>query len=134
MTHFDDLSPYSYQPSESPMKNVGWLGAGSSFPRGSTPARARDELLRISSEAPAENLMRGVHDCEFCELESPIRLETPYNERGWTSIGMGEFHVQAKDGTIYSAPTLILHYIDEHEYLPPEGFIDALIAGADGRI
>ena len=46
---------------------------------------------------------------------------------------MGEFHVQAKDGTIYSAPTLILHYIDEHNYLPPEGFIDALLASADGR-
>jgi len=134
MTHFDDLSPYSYQPSESPMKNVGWLGAGASFPTGSTPARARDELLRISSEALPKNIMRGVHDCEFCEVESPIRLETPYNERGWASIGMGEFHVQAKDGTIYSAPTLILHYIDEHNYLPPDGFIDALLGRAESRI
>ena len=113
------------------MKNVGWLGAGADFPTGSTPARARDELLRISSEAPAKNLMRGVHDCEFCNIESPIRLETPYNERGWTSIGMGEFHVQGQDGMTFSAPTLILHYIDEHHYLPPEEFIDALLARAE---
>jgi hypothetical protein len=34
--------------------------------------------------------------------------------------------MQAQDGTVFAAPTLIIHYIAAHGYLPPEQFIAAL--------
>jgi hypothetical protein len=29
---------------------------------------------------------------------------------------------------LYAAPSLILHYIDAHEYAPPEAFCEAVLA------
>jgi hypothetical protein len=31
-------------------------------------------------------------------------------------------------GKIYAAPTMIVHYIESHSYLPPGEFIDAILA------
>lgn len=41
-------------------------------------------------------------------------------------VGNGEIQVTGKGATIYVAPTMILHYIAEHHYLPPDEFIKAL--------
>jgi len=131
MPIYEDLSPYVYLPSEVPMKNVGWLGVNS-FPLGRMPERARDELLRIASEG-AENMMRGTQDCPLCGLETPVRVPTSYNERGWVSIGNGEYHVVDSSGTVFAAPTLLWHYINDHQYLPPQEFIDALLLSAEAR-
>ena len=43
--------------------------------------------------------------------------------RGYVFLGMGELHVLAPNGTIYSAPSLIIHYILQHNYQPPTEFI-----------
>jgi hypothetical protein len=130
---YEDLSPYEYVPSDVPMTNVGWLGAAEPIPVGVIPERASDELLHIASEGVAENMMRGVQDCEFCEIQSPLRMPTPFNERGFASLGMGEFHVVGVDGRTFAAPTLVLHYINDHQYLPPQEFVDALLFSADRR-
>lgn len=41
--------------------------------------------------------------------------------------GNGEIRVKSENGTIYSAPALLLHYIAEHQYKPPEEFISAVL-------
>jgi len=133
MTFFEDLSPYRYTRSKVEMVNVGWLGAGHDFLTGAMPQRALEELLRICSESEPFNMMRGLHDCEFCLVESPVRYPTPFNDRGTTSVGMGEFHVEGPDGRVFAAPTLVLHYMLDHDYLPPTPFIEALLASADKR-
>jgi hypothetical protein len=45
---------------------------------------------------------------------------------GFASLGNGEIIVKGEDGRRYAAPTLILHYIEAHHYLPPEEFIQAV--------
>jgi len=42
--------------------------------------------------------------------------------------GNGEVWVEGRDGLTYVAPALVLHYVVEHDYAPPQAFIDAVIA------
>jgi hypothetical protein len=48
---------------------------------------------------------------------------------GEIRVGNGEVQLAGEGDTVYVAPTMILHYIIEHHYLPPEEFIDALRLG-----
>jgi hypothetical protein len=124
MTYYADLTEYSYTRSSEGMLNVGWLGRGERFTTGPVDADVRDQLIRLAVE-PA-NVMRGLHDCEFCDKECPIRMPTEHSPRGYISLGTGEIRVSGEDGRVYVSPTLLLHYIDEHGYRPPEQFILAV--------
>lgn len=126
MTHFPDLSEYSYSPADRPIINIGWLGRGNSFTTGDIDEDSWDELVRLASEPV--NVMRGLHDCEFCDMESPIRVPSEYSPRGFASLGTGEVRVRGFGDCCYAAPTLLLHYIRSHGYLPPEEFIQAIHA------
>jgi len=43
-------------------------------------------------------------------------------------LGNGSIEVSAsEEGVVYHAPTLIYHYIVDHQYLPPQEFIDAVL-------
>ena len=44
-------------------------------------------------------------------------------------VGNGEIRIADEDGLVFAAPTIILHYIVEHCYLPPDAFIEALRFG-----
>ncbi|MEV6304072.1 hypothetical protein AB0M02_32035 [Actinoplanes sp. NPDC051861] len=132
MTHFEDLSPYEYWkktwPQVAPehaeaMLNVGWLDPGVPYPKG----RSAAEILAALREKALEpvRLMRGVHHCGFCDSRSPLPFRSEISGRqGW--LGNGELEVTAADGTIFVAPTLVVHYVGEHDYLPPQSFLDAL--------
>jgi hypothetical protein len=55
--------------------------------------------------------MPGFHRCELCrEFTSHRNLGVP------------------ADDLLYVAPEMISHYVEEHEYLPPREFIDAVLA------
>ena len=41
------------------------------------------------------------------------------------TLGNGEIHIAAERSTVYVAPTMIVHYIIDHYYLPPATFIEA---------
>jgi hypothetical protein len=41
--------------------------------------------------------------------------------------GNGEIHVRGPSGAVYCAPALILHYVAEHQYQPPQEFVAAVI-------
>lgn len=123
MTYYEDLSAYAYLPEQSEMLNVGWLDRNHEFAAGLTPTDVVDELLRLAEDP--KNTLRGLHDCGFCDVESPIRLTLPGANRS-VSLGMGEIHVASVDGTIFAAPSLVVHYITAHGYRPPDMFIDAV--------
>ncbi len=59
-----------------------------------------------------------------------MRADTRLYEAPDVKRGNGEIWLTIHDGTNYAAPTLILHYIDEHAYLPPVAFIEAVREGA----
>lgn len=125
MATYPDLSPYEYMESDIRMVNIGWLGRESSYPTGPIDGKYRMELLRRAAD-PA-NLMRGMHDCEFCDEESPIEIGGVEDIPDQVWLGNGEIHVTGDDGVVYAAPTLIVHYIDRHGYSPPEQFLKALV-------
>jgi hypothetical protein len=134
MAYYPDLTPFEYYPGEERMLNIGWLSAGQPFRRGPVPLAFAHEL-RLLAEHPV-NLTRGHHVCEFCEPPGDLIAAFPPYKEVWEMFrsGNGEIHVRASSGTVYCAPTLVLHYVAEHQYQPPEEFIEAVIQQRESRL
>lgn len=125
MTYFPDLTEYTYSASGAHLLNVGWLAIGEPFPVGAVDQIVRDQLVRLAAN-PA-NVMRGLHYCDFCDVESPIRVEATDDPSQAAYLGTGEVHVAFRE-VVFAAPTLVVHYIDAHGYLPPADFCNAVRA------
>jgi hypothetical protein len=135
MAWYPDLSPYEYLGGCPPMLNVGWLERGQDFTTGPAPSELVPRLRKMA-ERPA-NLCRGKHVCALCDRpadthstkrESLLRFLAWAEERD----GNGELHVSAPTGVIYSAPVLLVHYVEVHRYRPPEEFIQAVMTSSSG--
>ncbi len=52
-----------------------------------------------------------------------------YVDQGGCShlLGAAEIHVDGGGGAAFAAPSLIVHYVTEHEYLPPVEFREAVV-------
>jgi len=127
MAHFEDLSPYRYANRIQPgVVHVGWLGDGHPYSQGFvSPALVRK--MKALAKTPHE-LYRGFHVCELCEIPAELRGEPfPLQWEKWAQFrkSNGEIRV-SRLGTIYAAPILIAHYIEEHGYCPPAGFLSAI--------
>ncbi|MBF9135407.1 hypothetical protein I0C86_41895 [Plantactinospora sp. S1510] len=139
MTHFDDLSAYTYFETESighdwgwlefrpryDRLNIGWLDAPAGFPVGSTPEWFADALRNIAA-GPLVNATRGFHACTFCPRgpnDSPLPVEHP---GGAVLRANAEIRVPWRTGAMFAAPTLVWHYVRAHSYQPPESFVDAV--------
>jgi hypothetical protein len=67
-------------------------------------------------------------------LEGQPQILSPKNLRLYKGkknllLGMGELHIPSADRTkLYNIPTMIIHYIEKHNYMPPEEFLGALEA------
>jgi len=128
----EDLTPYNYDPPRFEGElAVGWLDGD--IPAESIgriePDRARTLLIERLTFAAAHLQTTaidwmGTHNCSFCD--GP---QTPLDDRGLSIWGNGEFRVLDGDDTIYVAPTLIAHYVEAHDYLPPAKFVDAVFRG-----
>lgn len=92
----------------------------------------------------------GFHNCEICSDEEHHhargRIETVLDWegqeiKGWrlepnvswkgqelTVIGLGH-HLIRCGQIVYMAPALLLHYIQCHQYKPPDEFVNAVIDG-----
>lgn len=114
MTFFADLTTHTYSTNveEQGVLNVGWLGERNPIPTGKTSWKFRNLLKQLCSKPILFH--RGVHRCEYCT--GCVRAS-----------GNGQIRVRDRTGIWYSAPTLILHYVTEHDYLPPRQFIDAVL-------
>lgn len=94
--------------------NVGWLG-GAGFDTGPVDAA----FLAALRTRPQTNQTRGFHVCGLC-MQSGSADDAAY--------GSAEIHVRGQNGVVYGAPTLIVHYVEAHNYRPPQAFIDAVLA------
>jgi len=127
MPYFSDLTPYSFllaKDKVSPnLLNVGWLSRWHSFNRGEVDAVLLEKLLR-QCRMPV-SLTRGFHRCDLCAASS-ISMISMTVDGDEIRLGNGEIRVPGANGVMYAAPTLICHYIDKHEYSPPQEFLDAV--------
>jgi hypothetical protein len=112
-----DLSSMGCQGGEPSPKcvAVGWLDPDRLFATGPTSPEFRRKLRRLC-EFPVRK-MRGFHECKICTTGA-IR-------------GNGEIHVSGRAGEIFVAPSMISHYVDVHNYRPPESFVVAVESVVD---
>ena len=124
MTHYPDLSPCTYFPHhEDRLLAVGWLEAPG-FPTGIVDASILDKLCRILNAGWEPVALGGWHTCSICA--EPSTGPERFSHRGQTfSVGIANLFVPSPTD-LYVAPSLILHYIDIHHYLPHSQFIDAV--------
>ncbi|MEM7555216.1 MAG: hypothetical protein AAF378_14160 [Cyanobacteria bacterium P01_A01_bin.84] len=129
MTYYPDLSKYKYLHSRvdinTDMKNVGWLDYKYDYQKGSVPNEVVHHLIALAKSP--QNLTRGFHRCNLCESKTDefrkdtITLQDPFGGKS-----NGEIHIFTPKNT-FVAPVLIVHYIIEHRYCPPQEFIDAVV-------
>lgn len=96
------------------VRAVGWLSDDHSFTRGTVDPAFLDALRKQVSSAWQPFAAGGGHLCEFC---------LPPNRAGG-SLNLwipSEHH-------LFLAPVLIVHYIEAHNYRPPEPFIQAVLS------
>lgn len=113
--YFPDLTPYQYVsiptlPGENRV-NIGWLDWEHQFSM-SEPALDFLSVLFKLVQHPVR-ISPGLHSCPFCG----------------EAAGTGEVEVVARTA-IYVAPTLIIHYVEAHQYRPPDEFVIAAIKQA----
>jgi hypothetical protein len=135
VAYFPDLSPYAYGHEAHPgVVHVGWLDGIHPYPTGTVNTRLI-EKMKLLAKKPVE-LYRGKHICELC-AEPPglkktimpnsivIDQTSPWLQWADQRSSNGEIRVRYGE-LIFAAPVLIVHYIEEHGYLPPTEFLDAI--------
>ena len=123
MTFFEDLTLYRYVEPE-PSKNVGWLDGKHAFTTGDMDPVLIGRLTKLTRYSVRS--ARGVFFCEICI--SPSTVSHLIGDE-LCALGTAEIRVFGNDGSSYAAPNLLVHYILEHNYKPPDEFLTALAEG-----
>jgi len=101
---------------------VGWLDDGD-YLHGEVPAHFLVKLAELISREPV-NQMRHIDPCPICGEEG-IRASNAGTE---LFLGTAEVWVPSPEGIhVYAAPDLVWHFVDQHGYLPPHGFVEAVM-------
>jgi hypothetical protein len=126
VAYYEDLSPCDYVARfESPLLAVGWLDRQHPFPTGTVTRDFFESLARLAANPWQPAVAMGRHACEFCAFTGG-----PAEARmGDLVVKLGVSNVFVPgDAVVYVAPSLVLHYVDAHDYSPPEPFQGAVRA------
>ncbi|MHB1766834.1 MAG: DUF7919 family protein [Phycisphaerae bacterium] len=127
MAHYLDLTPYAYLSGGAVALNIGWLSAGQPYTKGQVPSAAIESLRELVVTKPF-NQTRGFHPCELCEAAIASGGITACWGGTSRKLGSAEIRVVSQAGVTYAAPDLVIHYIEAHGYMPPDEFMQALLA------
>jgi hypothetical protein len=121
MTYFADLDRKTLAVFGDAVRAVGWLGRDHEYPTGptspeflSTLRTVRNSWGAIFKVFPGWPALMGVHRCEICE---------DHVDTGDVAIPFGD--------VLFVAPTMIVHYVEAHRYLPPADFVTAVLVCPD---
>ena len=134
MAYFPDVSPCAYGHRTHPgVVHVGWLDGPHPFARVSIDSRLVRKMKLLAAK-PVE-VYGGKHVCELCVpppglektiMPNGIAIDPNCSWAKWDhGSSNGEIRVLHK-GVTFAAPVLIVHYIEEHGYLPPVQFLLAI--------
>lgn len=120
MAYYEDLTPYNFHHYSEKELNVGWLQKGQPFNIGEVPSGFLDNIKHYAEKPFTIFHTNSPHICEFCnEVEGNCELRI---------VGPGSSTSQdVLDNVVYACPELIIHYIERHNYLPPQEFIEAVM-------
>jgi hypothetical protein len=121
-----DLDPYAYYTTQPfpGVRTVGWLDGSTPFTVGRTPTDIIEklrEIMRGRSEVNVHvNQIRGIHPCHICGK----RLAASDDRE----LLIGSSEVWIPDGAegYFASPSMIIHYITKHKYLPPVEFLKSI--------
>lgn len=88
---------------------IGWLDDGIPYNKGDVSNIFLDKLKSINPRIRT----KGWHTCPFCG-----------NARSSTQFIIP---IEGEKNTFYDAPYMIIHYIEEHDYKPPQEFINSVL-------
>jgi hypothetical protein len=124
MSYYLDLSPCLYfgKAKSDKLVAVGWLDSEHSIPTGASDERFLDKLFDLLVKPWAPMYFLGYADCPFCTLDS---YGIVYKDK---KIVVGALNLFVPGhGFLYTAPSMIAHYILAHNYAPPQEFCDAVL-------
>ena len=118
MTYYPDLGETTMISSGSHVRAIGWLDDVHDFQTGKSSPEFVHKLSKITENYVASesalgwtfDSFFGYHTCELCGK---------FEHGGNCGVPAGQ--------VLYVAPAMISHYVEEHEYLPPQQFIDAVL-------
>ncbi|MBW6292603.1 hypothetical protein KZ863_26470, partial [Pseudomonas aeruginosa] len=107
------------------VRNIGWLGRGQQYSRGRVSSGLLDKLkLIIMSEGAVDfhvNRVMSAHECVVAGCRDLFV--------GDVGLGFSEIWIPGVEkGAYFASPSLILHYIEEHDYCPPQMYSEAVMA------
>lgn len=124
MTYFADIAPctlYGYYPS---VVAVGWLEPEHPYTKGAADPAFVSALAEALVDPWAPAALAGRHSCRFCGDDRSHSFM-----HGDRRIALGVSNVLVPSAvSVYLAPSLVLHYIADHGYLPPRMFVEAVLA------
>ena len=120
MVHIADLTPIGHPQ----LIAVGWLARGAPFSRGPVSGAFVAALISLLENPWQPRVPIGAHGCEFCRISGgPAQLV-----HAGRSIQLGALNLYIPhEGKIFVSPSLMAHYIDAHEYAPPDIYQAAVL-------
>ena len=131
MAHHVDLSVCDYFGFGGPrLIAVGWLEAGVDIPTGPLPDDdVIEKLAGMIAEPWQPCAAAGFHTCSLCRLgvgpRSLAIMRPTMKSSIHVEMGISNIFVPGTDA-VYVAPSLVMHYLDAHEYTLPEVFVEAI--------
>jgi hypothetical protein len=107
--YFEDLYEEKNSYNDVTKVKVAWLDTVAPYNMGYCPREVVDKLKKLEPRIRT----KGWHTCPFCkDATSSTQFLIP---------------VPGESKKFYDVPFMIIHYIEEHEYLPPQEFIDTVM-------
>jgi hypothetical protein len=91
---------------------VGWLENEKPFAKAKVSKNFHEQLCKLQKDPWTFASFCGFHECSICQFKGHSGINNifiPHNNK------------------IYVCPELITHYINNHFYLPPDEFIEAVL-------
>jgi hypothetical protein len=127
MSHYADLTPcgyfgVDYAPG---LRSIGWLEKEHPYNRGPVSPEFTTALKSLLIAPWQPFVFAGFHRCRFCRITGgPSTFPTITGTE--IQLGGNNLYIPG-DGFLYVAPSTIIHYIDAHEYAPPDEFQIAVL-------
>jgi len=131
VTYFEDGTPYPFRPTEDHAVCAGWLDASREYSRGPVPPEFVAVLSRLCRDTTFRT--RGFHYCNLCvpdhepQFVSDYVKAVVYDDRGDFEVGNAEVRVRGLGEAMFVAPDMVIHYVVDHGYRPPDDFIEAVL-------
>jgi hypothetical protein len=115
---YPDLSTQCQVDQGDHIRTVGWLSKDHPFPTGTVASEFLAALWAHLCAAWQPVYSMGVHFCDFCPTPMPDAGRVGGSRNLWIPA----------ESAVYVAPELVAHYVKDHGYLPPDEFINAVLA------